>query len=245
MNLKRFLSLRKHLAGFDFIVTYPARGLAVSVRYDPAKASLPEGMVLGDPLRDILLAARFAGRPVLLWPALADVMAELLRNQMSGPSCRRRLALAMAHLRRRHPLRFRRKWRLKEGGQHMAQTLFRRWMFRAVCRADFVVWGLDGAAALKYSGGPGPPRVLAMGAGKDGRLIRSLTGEHGVLAVEDQPCVQALLDEAWPCEHVPEECWDSLINVMRTLSETHPGFLSRWKCLHEDDSEGEEWKKAG
>lgn len=242
MNPKPLSALRKRLSECDFVTTYPARGLAVSERYRPMQAGLPEGDIVKAPLPEVLRAARLEGKPVLLWPALAHAVAMQNANNRSGPSCLRRSALAMAHLCRRHPRRFRRTWRLEYRGPGMTRMLLRRWMFRSVQDADFVVTGWGGAAAIFYRGGPNSPRVRAMGAGGDARLIRALAEEHGTLIVEHEACAQRLLDEAELFEHVPESCCDPLIEVMRMAAEIHPGFREKWDCVPKEENEGEEWK---
>ncbi len=240
MDLKRIRGLFREIFSHDFVVTYPARELVVLARYRPLEAGLPEGKVLVASMREVRWISWFARRPVILWPVLADIMAEQKRDYGAGRSSYRRFALAMAHLRRRHPVRYRKAWRLPNRGPGIAQALIRRWMLRSVSRADFVVAGWNSAAAIFYRGGSGGPRVLAMGIRGVARAIRSQAEEHGILMVENEACVQALLDEGWPCEQAPEECWESLIGVMRELVEKEPRFLNRWKCLAGEDKEGEE-----
>ena len=108
MGPRKFLALCREVARHDFVVTYPARNLALGARYRPEEAGLPEGRILEGSRSEVRWACRLTRRPLVLWPVLAGIMVEQKRSGGEGRSCLRRLALAMTRLARRHPLRFRR-----------------------------------------------------------------------------------------------------------------------------------------
>ena len=116
----------------------------------------------------------------------------------------------------------------------MARALWRRWRIASVPHADFVVAGWGSAAALAYAG-ENSPRVLAMGTGADARLLRALADEHGIPVVENDPCVQVLLDEGWDSEPAPEESWEALIEVMKDLAQEHPELQEKWRVFVEKE----------
>ncbi len=118
---------------------------------------------------------------------------------------------------------------IKSRRLQMARQLARQRMLKKVPEADVVITNpTELAIAIQYDATMAAPKVVAKGARLVAERIRALAAEHGVPIVERKPLAQALYKAVEVGDYVPEEYWQTVIEVLQFVLELDRSRGARW-----------------
>ena len=119
---------------------------------------------------------------------------------------------------------------IKSRRLQMARQLARQRMLKKVPEADVVITNpTELAIAIQFDATTmAAPKVVAKGARLVAERIRAIAAEHGVPIVERKPLARALYKAVEVGDYVPEEYWQTVIEVLKFVLELDRGRGTRW-----------------